>query len=192
MYMSHLIIWAKLSACNRCAFKCCIYMYGSSAVHFPLSSTTELAVVSFVDRFDILDNTLNPSLVSSRASRLLQSTMKESVWLKRKVDTSPTEKQVVALCSQLKCLPATDGIHESFIRRWRLSPTGDPHICMRTQTQSKRTSRHGRQMTLGDKTLNIPRQWPHTHVCAHTFFRVVWLIATRSFNWTMSGFQASL
>lgn len=69
------------------------------------------------------------------------------------------EKQLAALCPQLHCLPAGNGMHESFIRGGEpLSVVSDLEICIRTQTHRKWKS------TGGGQRLDIPRWWPQTHL----------------------------
>ncbi len=59
---------------------------------------------------------------------------------------SLTEKQLVALCRQLRCLPASNGTHETDGEP--LGCKNDPDICMCTQTHSKHSTSHRRQTTL--------------------------------------------
>lgn len=69
------------------------------------------------------------------------------------------EKQLEALCPQLRRLPACNGMHESFIRGGEpLSVISDLEICMRTQTHHKCKS------TGGGQRLKIPRWWLQTHL----------------------------
>lgn len=58
-----------------------------------------------------------------------------------------TETQLAALCPQLRCLPVSNGIHETDGEP--LSCRNDPEICMCTQTHCKLTRSRSRQTTLG-------------------------------------------
>lgn len=85
------------------------------------------------------------------------------------------EKQLAALCPQLHCLPAGNGMHESFIRGGEpLSVVSDLEICIRTQTHRK--TRHS--------SLVAANTFTHT--------RVAWPSVLPSFNQKTKELKASV
>lgn len=89
-----------------------------------------------------------------------------------------SEKQLTALCLQLHCLPASNGTHESFIRRRTMSPyINDQEICMRTQTHKKPQQTND---FWADKYSTFLRVATHAHIYWHQGGLVV---IDTSFNW---------
>lgn len=108
-----------------------------------------------------LFNHLPPFLVSFPSTNLLVCRIKESVT----TYTYLTEKQLAALCPQLRRLPASNETHETDGEP--LSCINDPEICMCTQTHCKHTKSHSRQTTLGwTNTRHSSVVATHTHLHA--------------------------
>lgn len=109
-----------------------------------------------------LFNHLPPFLVSFPSTNLLVCRIKESVT----TYTYLTEKQLAALCPQLRRLPASNETHETDGEP--LSCINDPEICMCTQTHCKHTKSHSRQTTLGwTNTRHSSVVATHTHIYTH-------------------------